>query len=163
MQLPIVLQVLLSQDYRAHALSLLAQLLDMGRFAVNHAMSVVIFPYILRLLQGGAAAELAHDLVFIWTKIIVFDRSCRQDLVRSNGSLSYFIEFIRNEGTRPGHKAMACFVLAIVCTDCDQGQIGCFQNGLLLVLEECHHLPHQPYLCILVLNPNPISNGRTSF
>ena len=30
MQLPIVLQVLLSQDYRAHALSLLAQLLDMG-------------------------------------------------------------------------------------------------------------------------------------
>ena len=30
MQLPIVLQVLLSQDYRGHALSLLAQLLDMG-------------------------------------------------------------------------------------------------------------------------------------
>jgi len=51
LQLPIVLQVLLSQAHRVRALCLLARFLDMGSWAVNHALSVGIFPYVLKLLQ----------------------------------------------------------------------------------------------------------------
>lgn len=57
-QLPVVLQVLLSQVHRARALFLLARFLDMGSFAVNLALSVGIFPYVLKLLPSTQAPEL---------------------------------------------------------------------------------------------------------
>ncbi|XP_065627487.1 regulatory-associated protein of TOR 1-like [Quercus suber] len=50
-QLPIVLQVLLSQCHRFRALVLLGRFLDMGPWAVDLALSVGIFPYVLKLLQ----------------------------------------------------------------------------------------------------------------
>ncbi|CAN0846710.1 Regulatory-associated protein of TOR 1 [Linum grandiflorum] len=50
-QLPIVLQVLLSQCHRFKALVLLGRFLDMGPWAVDLALSVGIFPYVLKLLQ----------------------------------------------------------------------------------------------------------------
>ena len=49
-----MLQVLLSQAHRVRALCLLARFLDMGSWAVNHALSVGIFPYVLKLLQSPA-------------------------------------------------------------------------------------------------------------
>jgi hypothetical protein len=52
-QLPIVLQVLLSQVHRLRALVLLGRFLDMGLWAVELALSVGIFPYVLKLLQVG--------------------------------------------------------------------------------------------------------------
>ena len=67
-QLPIVLQVLLSQTHRLRALKLLGRFLDMGAWAVNQALAVGIFPYVLKLLQSPAA-DLRYILVFIWTKI----------------------------------------------------------------------------------------------
>ena len=53
-QLPIVLQVLLSQAHRLRALDLLGRFLDLGPWAVNLALSVGIFPYVLKLLQASA-------------------------------------------------------------------------------------------------------------
>ena len=68
-QLPIVLQVLLSQMHRVRALVLLAKFLDLGPWAVDQALSVGIFPYVLKLLQSSVP-ELRDVLVFIWTKIL---------------------------------------------------------------------------------------------
>ena len=68
-QLPIVLQVLLSQSHRLRALVLLGRFLDMGPWAVDLALSVGIFPYVLKLLQTKAP-DLRQILVFIWTKIL---------------------------------------------------------------------------------------------
>eukprot|EP00592_Proboscia_alata_P017355 CAMPEP_0194395030 /NCGR_PEP_ID=MMETSP0174-20130528/124192_1 /TAXON_ID=216777 /ORGANISM="Proboscia alata, Strain PI-D3" /LENGTH=271 /DNA_ID=CAMNT_0039190909 /DNA_START=955 /DNA_END=1770 /DNA_ORIENTATION=+ len=51
-QLPVVLQVLLSQAHRVRALVLLRKFLDLGPWAVNAALSVGIFPYVLKLLQS---------------------------------------------------------------------------------------------------------------
>jgi len=68
-----VLQVLLSQSHRLRALRLLAQFLDLGPWAVNLALSVGIFPYVLKLLQS-AATELRAVLVHVWSKIMVVDR-----------------------------------------------------------------------------------------
>jgi regulatory associated protein of mTOR len=73
LQLPILLQVLLSQVHRLRALSLLARFLDLGPWAVNLALSVGIFPYVLKLLQSQSA-ELRKVLVFIWSRIIAVDK-----------------------------------------------------------------------------------------
>ncbi|XP_047261760.1 regulatory-associated protein of TOR 1-like [Capsicum annuum] len=72
-QLPIVLQVLLSQCHRFRALVLLGRFLDMGPWAVDLALSVGIFPYVLKLLQT-TTPELRQILVFIWTKILALDK-----------------------------------------------------------------------------------------
>lgn len=74
-QLPIVLQVLLSQVHRSRALDLLGRFLDLGPWAVNLALSVGIFPYVLKLLQSSAR-ELRPLLVFIWAKILAVDEVC---------------------------------------------------------------------------------------
>jgi regulator-associated protein of mTOR len=71
-QLPIVLQVLLSQVHRQRALELLGRFLDLGPWAVNLALSVGIFPYVLKLLQSSAR-ELRPLLVFIWAKLLAVD------------------------------------------------------------------------------------------
>jgi regulator-associated protein of mTOR len=72
-QLPIVLQVLLSQSHRLRALNLLARFLDLGPWAVNLALSVGIFRYVLRLLQSSTS-EFRQVLVFIWAKILALDK-----------------------------------------------------------------------------------------
>jgi regulatory associated protein of mTOR len=63
----------LSQVHRLRALSLLARFLDLGPWAVNLALSVGIFPYVLKLLQSQSA-ELRKVLVFIWSRIISVDK-----------------------------------------------------------------------------------------
>lgn len=65
-------QVLLSQVHRLRALELLGKFLDLGPWAVNLALSVGIFPYVLKLLQSSAR-ELRPLLVFIWAKILAVD------------------------------------------------------------------------------------------
>lgn len=72
LQLPIVLQVLLSQVHRIRALELLGKFLDLGPWAVHTALSVGIFPYVLKLLQASSK-ELRPLLVFIWAKILAVD------------------------------------------------------------------------------------------
>uniref|UniRef100_A0A1J3E6Q8 Regulatory-associated protein of TOR 1 n=1 Tax=Noccaea caerulescens TaxID=107243 RepID=A0A1J3E6Q8_NOCCA len=76
-QLPIVLQVLRSQCHRFRALVLLGRFLDMGPWAVDLALSVGIFPYIVMLLQT-TTIELRQILVFIWTKILALNKLCEQ-------------------------------------------------------------------------------------
>ncbi|KAM7393627.1 hypothetical protein PAMP_020484 [Pampus punctatissimus] len=127
-QLPIVLQVLLSQVHRLRALDLLGRFLDLGPWAVSlvrtalhllylsdymrqshiksrtlyfynspsfcsakfyscldvYALSVGIFPYVLKLLQSSAR-ELRPLLVFIWAKILAVDsEACLQGNLIAN-------------------------------------------------------------------------------
>ena len=71
-QLPVILQVLLSQVHRLRALELLAKFLDLGSWAVRLALGVGIYPYVLKLLQSNAK-ELRPVLIFIWAKILAVD------------------------------------------------------------------------------------------
>ena len=57
--------MLLSQVHRLRALVLLGRFLDMGPWAVDLALSVGIFPYVLKLLQT-TSSDLRSTLVFIW-------------------------------------------------------------------------------------------------
>jgi regulator-associated protein of mTOR len=91
-QLPVVLQVLLSQVHRLRALILLSKFLDLGPWAVNLALSIGIFPYVLKLLQSQAI-ELKPVMVFIWARILAVDQTCQTDLLKDNG-YQYFISII---------------------------------------------------------------------
>ncbi|XP_024365360.1 regulatory-associated protein of TOR 1 isoform X3 [Physcomitrium patens] len=122
-QLPIVLQVLLSQSHRFRALVLLGRFLDMGAWAVYLALSVGIFPYVLKLLHT-TAADLRQILVFIWTKILALDKSCQVDLVKDGGHL-YFINFLESPDIHPEQRAMAAFVLAVIVDGHPRGQQAC--------------------------------------
>lgn len=90
-QLPIVLQVLLSQSHRLKALVLLGRFLDIGPWAVDLALSVGIFPYVLKLLQT-TAVDLRQILIFIWAKILALDRKCQGTLVHPSCSRSRTIK-----------------------------------------------------------------------
>jgi regulator-associated protein of mTOR len=137
-QLPIVLQVLLSQVHRLRALLLLGKFLDFGQWAVNLALSVGIFPYVLKLLQSPAI-ELRPVLVFIWAKILAVDQSCRNDLLKDNG-YNYFITIL-NSNTDSSlvkniseHRAMCVFILSVFCHDFSAGKQACFSNDLIPIL-----------------------------
>ncbi|XP_008792190.2 regulatory-associated protein of TOR 1 [Phoenix dactylifera] len=130
-QLPIVLQVLLSQSHRFRALVLLGRFLDMGPWAVDLALSVGIFPYVLKLLQT-TAMELRQILVFIWTKILALDKSCQIDLVKDGGH-AYFIKFLDSMDAYPEQRAMAAFVLAVIVDGHRRGQEACMHVNLIHV------------------------------
>ena len=127
-QLPIVLQVLLSQSHRLRALVLLGRFLDMGPWAVDLALSVGIFPYVLKLLQT-TAPDLRQILVFIWTKILALDASCQADLVKDGGH-AYFARFLDAPDTPSEERAMAAFVLSAVCDGHPKGQAVCAASGV---------------------------------
>ncbi|KAL3149110.1 hypothetical protein ABBQ32_001950 [Trebouxia sp. C0010 RCD-2024] len=139
-QLPIVLQVLLSQVHRLRALVLLGRFLDMGRWAVDLALSVGIFPYVLKLLQT-TALDLRQTLVFIWTKILALDRSCQVDLVKDSGQ-QYFIQYLDSSDSTSStdSRAQAAFVLAVICDGHPRGQSLAAGAGLLGVC--LTHLRH---------------------
>jgi hypothetical protein len=92
-QLPVVLQVLLSQAHRVRALSLLRRFLDLGPYAINLALSVGIFPYVLKLLQSPID-EYKHVLVGIWAKVLAFDPTCQADLVKDH-AIPHFVRHLR--------------------------------------------------------------------
>ncbi|KKY25223.1 putative torc1 growth control complex subunit [Diplodia seriata] len=125
-QLPIVLQVLLSQVHRLRALILLSKFLDLGPWAVNLALSIGIFPYVLKLLQSQAM-ELKPVMVFIWARILAVDQSCQTDLLKDNG-YTYFISILNPNsgipiGNQSEHRAMCAFIVAMFCKDFHQGQV----------------------------------------
>ncbi|KAL2129624.1 hypothetical protein VTI74DRAFT_7524 [Chaetomium olivicolor] len=145
-QLPVVLQVLLSQQHRLRALILLGRFLDLGPWAVQLALSIGIFPYVLKLLQS-AAQELKPVMVFIWTRVLAVDISCQQDLIKDNG-YTYFAAIMKPQETMPvvgmsvldEHKAMCAFILAMLCKGFKPGQIVCNSTDIMTYC--LHHITH---------------------
>ncbi|GFS38539.1 regulatory-associated protein of TOR 1 [Actinidia rufa] len=98
---------------------------------VLQALSVGIFPYVLKLLQT-TTPELRQILVFIWTKILALDKSCQVDLVKDGGH-TYFIRFLDSMEAYPEQRAMAAFVLAVIVDGHRRGQEACIEAGLIHV------------------------------
>ncbi|KAI9787257.1 MAG: hypothetical protein M1835_002832 [Candelina submexicana] len=133
-QLPIVLQVLLSQSHRLRALILLSKFLDLGAWAVNLALSIGIFPYVCKLLQSGAQ-ELRPVMVFIWARILAVDPSTQTDLLKDNG-YQYFTNILNPTsglpvGNASEHRAMCAFIVAMFCKDFHQAQVVCLAPELI--------------------------------
>lgn len=134
-QLPIVLQVLLSKQHRFKALELLAKFLDLGHWAVNYALSVGIFPYVLKLLQSPMP-ELREILIFIWSKILALDSSCQADLLKDSGHV-YFCNALASEFVPKEQRARAAFILSAIMNNFRQGQAACLSQGLVGICLKC--------------------------
>lgn len=156
-QLPIVLQVLLSQVHRLRALILLSKFLDLGAWAVYLALSIGIFPYVLKLLQSPAL-ELKPVLVFIWARILAVDDTCQSDLLKDNG-YSYFVQILLPNSGIPisnvsEHRAMCAFILAIFCRGFKQGQVACSSttvlSACLVHLEELDNPLLRQWACLCI-------------
>ncbi|KAI0814821.1 hypothetical protein BC629DRAFT_1467282 [Irpex lacteus] len=140
-QLPIVLQVLLSQPHRLRALILLSQFVDLGPWAVHLALRIGIFPYISRLLQA-AGQDLRPVLIFIWARILAVDPTCQADLFNSQG-YRYFANVLAipddpRQASIPNsseHKAMCAFILSAIARDYPQGQRACWSEH---VFDACY-------------------------
>ncbi|XP_030760068.1 regulatory-associated protein of mTOR isoform X2 [Sitophilus oryzae] len=133
-QLPIVLQVLLSQVHRTRALELLGKFLDLGPWAVNLALSVGIFPYVLKLLQSFAK-ELRPLLVYIWAKILAVDNTCQADLIREQGH-KYFLSILVDPAMSSETRTQATFVLSCLVSNNRDGQEAALQGSLVSVCLE---------------------------
>lgn len=131
-QLPIVLQVLLSQVHRLRALELLARFLDLGPWAVDLALGVGIFPYVLKLLQSSAK-ELRPVLVFIWAKILAVDPSCQVDLVKDH---KYFLAVLQDSTVAKEYRTLSAFVLACIVNNFLLGQTSALQGSLVSICLE---------------------------
>jgi regulatory associated protein of mTOR len=119
-QLPIILQVLLSQQHRIKAMELLAKFIDFGPWAVSAALSVGIFPYVLKLLYTNPK-ELRPLLTFIWAKIFAVDKTCQNELIKDNGH-TYFLNILEDTDVDSTHKAYAAFALSCIVDNCPQAQ-----------------------------------------
>ncbi|GAV06118.1 hypothetical protein RvY_16150 [Ramazzottius varieornatus] len=134
-QLPIVLQVLLSQSHRLRALDLLGRFVDLGPWAVNQALSVGIFPYVLKLLQSSAR-ELRPLLVFIWAKILAVDDTCQGEIIREGGH-KYFVDILADTYLPVEHRTMAAFVMSRTVADNAAGKdVGLKDNVIAVCLEQ---------------------------
>jgi regulatory associated protein of mTOR len=146
-QLPIVLQVLLSQPHRLRALILLSQFVDLGPWAVKLALQIGIFPYISKLLQA-AGHELRPVLIFIWARILAVDPTCQTDLL-SNHGYKYFANVLGHQEVpahilvpnRSEHKAMCAFVLAAIARDSVAGQHAVWRER---AFDHCYNLLGDP-------------------
>lgn len=167
-QLPIVLQVLLSQVHRLRALILLSKFLDLGPWAVYLSLSIGIFPYVLKLLQSPAQ-ELKPVLIFIWARIMAIDyKSTQQELCKDKG-YNYFYLILNNAATQNGtpgatstanilinddHKAMSAFILTLFIKDFKNGQRLCFLieliNNCLKFLSSSENPLLRQWCCLLL-------------
>jgi regulator-associated protein of mTOR len=84
-----LLQALLSQSHRVHALQLLRGFLRLGGWAVQQALNVGIFQYVAKLLHSSAP-ELRPLLLHVWAAILSFDRSCQAECLKADGHV-YFL------------------------------------------------------------------------
>ncbi|KII94228.1 hypothetical protein PLICRDRAFT_101175 [Plicaturopsis crispa FD-325 SS-3] len=133
-QLPIVLQVLLSQPHRLRALILISQFVDLGPWAVHLVLTIGIFPYISKLLLA-AGQDLRPVLIFIWARILAVDPTVQGDLYNTQG-YKYFASVlaVQDEPTHSilpnssEHKAMCAFILAAIARDFPHGQNACWRE-----------------------------------
>ncbi len=147
-QLPIVLQVLLSQAHRIRALVLLRRFLDLGHWAVNQALLVGVFPYILKLLQDPTI-ELRQHIVGIWTRIMAFDSSCQTDLIKHKAQYHFISHLGAVLPVSPEQSLMTVFILTAMQRCHRAGQIACLNEGLhnlCISILRSHHSRDKPLM-----------------
>jgi regulator-associated protein of mTOR len=146
-ELPIILQLLLSNTYRVQALFLICQFMDLGPWAVHLALLIGVFPYVQRLLQAPNQ-DLRAPLIFIWTRIIAVDDSRRNELFVFGG-WTYFAQVLsldqrETQNTTQSallpnpteHRAMCLFVIAEVCRNNHTAQ-----NAIVFPQSATHNTP----------------------
>ena len=121
----------------------------MGSKAVHSILAVGNYPYILKLLHNPVS-EIRHVLMSIWTYVIGFDRSCREELVKDmkDKNKSQFLQCLQNSDTPHQQRTMAAFILSEMCHQYKPGQEVSLGLGMhktyisLLTTPEVGRYPH---------------------
>ena len=92
--LPILLQILLSQNYRTYALDLFCCLFESDRFFIEQSFIIGIFPYLLKLVQSSGVQTRIY-MARIWAAIFVNYPETSVDFYREK-SAKYFIELLKD-------------------------------------------------------------------
>ena len=128
-ELPIVLQAILSPVHRLRALDVFKEFLDLGVWAVNLALGVGIFHYVLRLLQR-ATGKAASILIFIWSKIIAADHSLQKDLIKADAHL-FFIKVLKDSEFDEDDRIRSAFILSVIMDEFEEGQTACLKSNII--------------------------------
>ncbi|KAJ2417118.1 Target of rapamycin complex 1 subunit kog1 [Coemansia sp. IMI 209128] len=140
-ELPAVLQVLLSQQYRLRALILLYRFMNLGPWAVDLAMSVGIYPYMTKLL-ASTTTEIREILILVWARLSAVDMALHPELMKRDG-FDYFVAYLANniqmQNEPVSDKVKLCdtvsaasaFTLAMLCRDNFDAQQSCFNERVL--------------------------------
>ncbi|KAJ1959884.1 Target of rapamycin complex 1 subunit kog1 [Dipsacomyces acuminosporus] len=140
-ELPAVLQVLLSQQYRLRALILLYRFMKLGPWAVDQAMAVGIFPYMSKLL-ASTTTEIREILILVWARLSAVDMALQPELLKNNG-FAYFVNYLANnidkQYAEVNEEARLCdkvcsasaFTLTMLCRDTPAAQQSCFSERVL--------------------------------
>lgn len=98
----------------------------MVTFLSPKALSVGIYPYMLKLLQSSAR-ELKPFLVFIWTKILAGHYTVYQsDIINE---YRYFLNILSDTKTSLKHQVMSVFAIALMVRHNFEGQNLVVQSG----------------------------------
>lgn len=131
-QLPIVLQVMLSQSQRKEALELIAEFVSvLGSWAVEAVLGVDLFPYLSKLLRSNNN-DLRWHLVVIWQRILSVDLSARRELIAEKG-YRCFLSILEQNGPNTQELIFALFVLAVTCCGYREAQAACWKHKLVLL------------------------------
>ncbi len=112
-QLPIILQVMLSQSLRVRALVLISRFLDLGGWAIQQANNIDMHAYMLALLYPTVEVENRHLLVFVWAKVIAADPTAHTKLVLEK-KVHFFAETVTMDTTPADRRYLSLFVLGTV-------------------------------------------------
>jgi WD40 repeat protein len=130
-QLPIVLQVMLSQSQRKEALELIAEFVSvLGAWAVDAVLGVDLFPYLSKLLRSNNL-ELRWHLVVIWQRILCADLSARQELISEKGYRCFLAILQSGSGADARELVLSLFVLAVTCVGNKEAQAACCKRNLV--------------------------------
>ncbi|KAJ1788085.1 Target of rapamycin complex 1 subunit kog1, partial [Coemansia sp. RSA 2167] len=91
-QLPIMLQLILSQTHRLSVLVLLYRFVNLGPWAANMTLHVGFFTYLTKLLSS-ATVEIQELSILIWARLIAIDPSLSTDLMKEDGA-QYLIAYL---------------------------------------------------------------------
>ncbi|KAJ2432307.1 Target of rapamycin complex 1 subunit kog1 [Coemansia sp. RSA 2531] len=140
-ELPAVLQVLLSQQFRLRALILLYRFMNLGPWAVDLAMAVGIYPYMTKLL-ASTTTEIREILILVWARLSAVDMALHPELMKRDG-FDYFVAYLANniqmQNEPVSDKVKLCdtvsaasaFTLAMLCRDNFDAQQSCFDERVL--------------------------------
>ena len=157
-QLPIILQVLLSQTLREKALLLLCKFLDLGPWACDQAVAVGLITYVLKLLSSTTSVSFYKYLVFCWMKLLVVDskKEFHLKIIRENQHF-YFLNVLKTETKKDltsDTNSYALFILTTLLEEKPQVKIALIQQNLL---EEIYNTLKSPNVevrswCLLCLH-----------
>lgn len=137
-QLPVLLQMLMSAQYREETLELVGKFLDRGPYAVQKFLDVGILPYIRQLLTTPSR-DYKYIMVLIWAKILATDRrhSTADVVLNQPECRRFFVNMLNDPDMRSQTRAMSCFCLSILAKNSQKNQEILLGENLIKELDDC--------------------------